>query len=174
MIVGFEPTADSYKGNCSTNELYQPTEMCCFSCWIFFWNTQYNTPRTFGLAQATQSSFTILVLPSHDVSPPTIHTALPPLGATPRTITLPFLILTDWLVICGRRHHPFLLHLLTFPLRASKSTLFPQNQLHHYTHRSYQWALPRGSEQACLYGLFNQRGRVGRYRFGCITALILN
>lgn len=46
--------------------------------------------------------------------PPTTQIAPQPLTATSRTITLPFLILTNWLVLCGRQHHLFLLHLLTF------------------------------------------------------------
>lgn len=28
----------------------QPTRTCYLSCWMVFWNTQYNTPYTFCLA----------------------------------------------------------------------------------------------------------------------------
>ena len=37
------------------------------------------------------------------------------------------------------------------PLRASRYTFFPIHLLHCYNHRSYQWSLPRDSEQACLH-----------------------
>ena len=96
MKVGIEPTAFWLKVRLSTLENFQPTAMCWLSCCILFWNTQYNTPRTFCLASYS------VVFRDHclrfTTQPTTTKTAYKPLGATLRTNMLPFLIPTDWLV----------------------------------------------------------------------------
>ena len=125
--MGFEPTAYSLTGNCSTNELYQPTAMCWLSCFILFWNTKYNTPRTFCLANYSVV-FCDLCWPRHCWQPPlTTQTAYKPLGATPRTNTLPFLILINWTGLVVKSAPPVTFHRLKFPLRACKPTFFPQH-----------------------------------------------
>ena len=101
-IEGVEPSVKCLKGIRITIMLYQPTMMCYSSCHILFWNTRYNTPRTFCLP-ATQSYFTINVL--HQNSPSTINTAYKPLTATSRTNTLPFLIPIRKLVLYRGQHH---------------------------------------------------------------------
>ncbi len=82
----------------------EPTAMCCLSCSIIFWTTEYNTPRTFCLA-----SYSVVFRDRcNNVSqrvPLTTKTALDPLGATLRNRTLPFLIPADWLVSYGSQHH---------------------------------------------------------------------
>ena len=104
MIVGFEPTVNCLKGNRVTVTLYQPTAMSCHCCSTLFWNAEYNSPHTFCLA-----SYSVML---HDqrplvllLDPPTINIALEPLGATPRIITLPFLIPIRKLVLLGSQHH---------------------------------------------------------------------
>jgi len=82
---------------------------------------------------------------------------------------VPFILHTSpWLRNLGQMHYPFSYQLTGWfcsevsttcyfpctlvPLRASRYKFFPLHQLHCYNHRSYQWSLPRGSEQACLNG----------------------
>lgn len=112
-IVGVEPTAYSLKGNHSTIELYQPTVMCCLSCFIIFWTTKYNTPRTFCLADYSvvfcDQCLCITTYPS------TTKTAYELLVATPRINTLPFLIPVDKLVLCWGQHHLLLSVRLSYP-----------------------------------------------------------
>lgn len=67
---------------------------------------------------------------------------------------------------------PVSLCLPVLPLRGLKQTFFPLHLLHIYIHRSSQWTLPRGSEQACL----NEPLLADLCRhtsFGCVTTVIL-
>ena len=143
--------------------------MSCLCCWITFWATQYNSPRTFCLAdysvvfcdlcpaskQSTNHSYCILALgcETSDMNTTLSHTC--------------------WQVgFVLRTAPPVSLYPLTFPLRAFKRTFFPTHLLHIYIHRSYQWTLPRGSEQACLYEpLLAELRRLTS--FGSVTWLIL-
>ena len=153
----------------------EPTAMCCLSCFILFWNTKYNTPRTFCLANYSVV-FCDLCHRHTDLTPVTAYplttqTAYEPLGATPWTNTLPFLIPVDWLVSYGSQHHLLLFHCPVF-LAARRTMFFPIHQLCCYNHRSYQWSLPRGSEQACLNELL--LAELCRHTsFGCVTTVIL-
>ena len=109
----------------------EPTAMCWLSCWIKFCSTQYNTPRTFGLASYSvvfcdlchrHTDFTPV-----SAYPLTTQTAYQLLGATLRTNTLPFLILTNWTGLVVKSAPPVTFHRLKFPLRACKPTFFPQH-----------------------------------------------
>ena len=129
-IVGVEPTAYSLKGNRSTNELYQPTAMCWLCCWILFWNTQYNTPRTFGLADYSVVFCDLCCPAGFPTAPLTTQTALLPLTATSRTITLPFPIPINWTGLVVKSAPPVTFHWLKFPLmqsQACRPTFFPQH-----------------------------------------------
>lgn len=145
--------------------------MCWLSCCIKFCFTQYNTPRTFCLA-----SYSVVF---HDqcqhitTLPPTIKTAYQLLGATLRTNTLPFLIPTDWLVLQWRTAPPVSFPLTCLSLRSVNERSFHYYQLCCYNHRSYQWSLPHGSEQACLNEpLLAELCR--HTSFGCVTTVILH
>jgi hypothetical protein len=104
--------------------------MCWLCCWIKFCSTQYNTPRTFCLANYSVV-FCDLCRPRHCWQPPlTTKTAYEPLGATLRTNTLPFLILINWTGLVVKSAPPVTFHLLKFPLmrsQACKQTFFPQH-----------------------------------------------
>ena len=103
----------------------EPTAMCWLSCCILFWNTQYNTPRTFGLANySVVFCDRCLRIATY---PLTTQTAYEPLGATPRTDTLPFLMPINWTGLVVKSAPPVTFHLLKFPFRACKSTFFPQH-----------------------------------------------
>lgn len=123
------------------------TAMCCSCCWIIFWITQYNTPRTFHLA-----SYSVMFCDrctNHRLAhwPLTLH-------------------FSPWLRCLGHKCYPFSYQLTSWfckevsttcyfsctlvPLRASRYTFFPLHLLRCYIHRSYQWTHPRGCEQACL------------------------
>lgn len=66
-----------------------------------------------------------------------------------RSCHYPFLYqLASWFVVKSTPLVTF--HQLTFPLRASKLTFFPQHLLHCYLTRCSQIRLPLGSKQACL------------------------
>ena len=106
LIVGIEPTVYFLKGNRATITLYQPTVMSYLCCSIIFWTTEYNSPHTFCLAD-----YSVMFrdrCPCIATKPLTTNNALQPLDATPRTITLPFLILADKLVLYRGQHHLFL------------------------------------------------------------------
>ena len=148
LIVGIEPTVYFLKGNRPTIRLYQPTTMCCLSCFILFWNTKYNTPCTFCLADYSVMFHDIC--PYIAVKPLTINIAYTPLGATLRTIYTT-LSHTNWQVgFVLRSAPPVTLCLPVLPLREHEQTFFPTHLLHCYIHPSYKWTLPRGSEQACI------------------------
>ena len=126
-IEGIEPPGFCLRDRCSTIELYQPTAMCYLDCFILFWNTKYSTPRTFCLAD-----YSVVFCDSCDpaaftTAPITTKTAYEPLVATPRTNTLPFLILINWTGLVVKSAPPVTFHLLKFPLRACKQTFFPQH-----------------------------------------------
>ena len=123
--------------------------MCWLSCFIFFWNTKYNTPRTFCLASysvvfhdrcicllpyiSTNHSYCIRALRS---DPSNQYTTLSH---------------TNWQVgFVVKSAPPVTFHPLKFPLRACKRTFFSLHLLHCYNHRFCQWSDPRGPEQACL------------------------
>jgi len=67
------------------------------------------------------------VCPRLSTDPLTTQTAYEPLGATPRTNTLPFLILINWTGLVVKSAPPVTFHRLKFPLRACKPTFFPQH-----------------------------------------------
>ena len=103
----------------------EPTAMCWLSCFILFWNTKYNTPRTFCLANYSVvfrgQCLDIATNPSNT------QTAYELLGATLRTNTLPFLIPINWTGLVVKSAPPVTFHLLRLPLRAGKQTFFPQH-----------------------------------------------
>ena len=144
--------------------------MCWLCCWIIFWTTQYNTPRTFCLA-----SYSVVFCDQclHiTTQPSTTQTAYEPLGATPRTNTLPFLIPTDWLVTEWRTAPPVSFPFTCVTLRRLSKRSFHYYQLCCYNHRSYQWSDPHGPEQACLNEpLLAELCR--HTSFGCVTTVIL-
>lgn len=80
---------------------------------------------------------------------------------------------TCWQVgIVLRSAPPVTLCLPALPFQEHKQTFFPTHLLHNYIHRSCQWMLPHGSEQACVDRLL--RARVCRLsRVGHIAVLIL-
>ena len=61
------------------------------------------------------------------VPPLTTQTAYQPLGATPRTRTLPFLVPINWAGLVVKSAPPVTFHRLRLPLRAGKSAFFPQH-----------------------------------------------
>ena len=116
-----------YKGIALPLCYCKPTAMCWLCCWILFWNTQYNTPRSFGLADYSDVFCDLCCPASFLTAPLTTQTALPPLTATSRTITLPFPIPINWTGLVVKSAPPVTFHLLKFPLRACKQTFFPQH-----------------------------------------------
>jgi hypothetical protein len=138
--------------------------MCWLSCFIIFWTTKYNTPRTFCLANYSvvfcdlchrHTDFTPV-----SAYPLTTQTAYELLGATLRTNTLPFLILINWTGLVVKSAPPVTFHLLKFPLiqsQACKQTFFPQHPASLLQPPVAEWSLPHRSEQACLDELFLAR-----------------
>lgn len=131
----------------------QPTKMCCLSCFTRFCRAKYNTPSTFCLAD-----YSVIF---HDKC---IATAVTPVKATQKPIRL---LTSSWVRPLEQMNYPFSYQLTGwfcsevgttryFPstqvpsCEACKPTFFPLHQLPCYLHRSYQWRLPYGSEQACL------------------------
>jgi hypothetical protein len=97
--------------------------MSCLCCSTIFWTAEYNSPHTFCLASYSvmfHDMCTQVFLPD----PLTINIAYELLGATPWTNTLPFLILTDWLVSHGSQHH-LLLFIAPCSLRHVEQCSFP-------------------------------------------------
>ena len=147
--------------------------MCWLCCWIKFCSTQYNTPRTFGLAsysvvfcdQCRVSAFAYLHLPLK------LHTSpwLQHLGQ----IHYPFSYQLTGLVSLWRQHHLFLSIYSSSPCGLVSKRSFHNIQRHYYNHRSYQWSLPCRSEQACLSELL--LAELCRHTsFGCVTTVILH
>jgi hypothetical protein len=144
--------------------------MCWLSCFIIFWTTKYNTPRTFCLASYS------VVFCDHclrfTTHPTTTQTAYEPLGATLRTNTLPFLVPTDWLVLQWRTAPPVSFPCTCVTLRRLSTCSFHYYQLCCYLHRSYGWSVPHGTKQACLSELL--LAELCRHTsFGCVTTVIL-
>ncbi len=78
--------------------------MSCLSCSTIFWTAEYNSPRTFCLADYSVVFHDRCAYPLR-TNPLTINTAYKLLGATLRTYTLPFLIPVDKLVLYRGQHH---------------------------------------------------------------------
>ena len=149
--------------------------MCWLSCFILFWNTKYNTPRSFCLANYSDvfcdmcrvSAFAYLHLPLK------LHTSpwVQPLGQ----IHYPFSYQLTGLVSLWSQHHLLLSIYSSSPwcnLRLVSKRSFHNIQRHCYNHRSYQWSHPHGCEQACLNEL--SLAELCRHTsFGCVTTVIL-
>jgi len=124
--------------------------MCWLSCFILFWNTKYNTPRTFCLAdysvvfhdQRRVSAFAYLRQPFK------LHTGpwVQPLGP----LRYPFSYQLTGLVLLWSQHHLLLSIDSGYPCGPVSQRSFHNSQRHCYNHPSYRWSLPRGSEQACI------------------------
>ncbi len=145
--------------------------MCCLSCWITFWATQYNTPRSFRLARLIRRILRSMST-FHNVT--TNHSyCTRPLWRNPseHNATLSH---TSWQVgFVLRSAPPVTLCILKFPAKpACKHTFFPTHLLHCYIHRSYQWTPPREGEQACLNELL-PADLCRHTSFGCVTTVIL-
>jgi len=147
--------------------------MCWLSCFILFWNTKYNTPRTFCLADYSVvfcdmcrvSAFAYLHLPLKLHTSPRVQ----PLGQ----IHYPFSYQLTGLVSLWSQHHLLLSICSGYPCGPVSRRSFHNIQRHCYNHRSYQWSLPRGSEQACLSELFLVAELCRHTSFGCVTTVIL-
>jgi hypothetical protein len=97
--------------------------MCCLSCSTIFWTAEYNTPRSFCLADYSDVFCDRCTYIS--ICPLTTHTALQPLGATLRIIILPFLIPIRKLVLLGNPAPPVVFHAPWFPCRPVDTHSFP-------------------------------------------------
>ena len=146
----------------------KPTVMSYLCCWIIFWTTQYNSPHTFCLA-----SYSVML---HDrctvlLQPTTRWHCIRALRCDPSN-QYTTLSHTNWLIgFAWKSAPPVTFHCPVF-LAARRTMFFPIHQLCCYIHRSYQWTLPRGSEQACLHEPF--LALVCRHSsFGCVATLIL-
>jgi hypothetical protein len=142
--------------------------MSCLSCFIFFWNTKYNSPHTFCLA-----SYSVMF---HDLCTvllqPTDHLhCIRALRCDPSN-QYTTLSHTCWQIgFVWKSAPPVTFHCPVF-LAARRTMFFPIHLLHSYIHRSYQWTLSRDSEQACLHE--PQVALVCRHSsFGSIARLIL-
>ena len=145
--------------------------MSWLSCWIIFWTTQYNSPRTFCLASYSVvfCDQCVHLLPCIPINHSNCIQAL---RSDPSNLYTT-LSHTNWLIgFVVKSAPPVTFHPLKFPLRACKQPFFPLHQLCCYIHRSYQWTLPRGSEQACLNELLLAELR-RLTSFGCVTTVIL-
>ena len=94
-----------------------------------------------------------------------------PLGCDPSELNAT-LSHTCWQVgFAWKSAPPVTFHCPVF-LAARRTMFFPIHLLHSYNHRSYQWSLPRGSEQACLTEpLLADLCR--HTSVGCVTTVIL-
>jgi len=146
--------------------------MCWLSCFILFWNTKYNTPRSFCLAnysdvfcdQCRVSAFAYLHQPLK------LHTSpwVQPLGQ----IRYPFSYQLTGLVLYRSQHHLLLFCNSGYPCGPVSYSSFLYSQRHCYNHRSYQWSDPHGPEQACLHEpLLAELRRLTS--FGWVTPVIL-
>ena len=126
MIVGFEPTAFCLIDRRSTNELYRT--YCDVLTQLLHTLLEYTIQHTtYLLSCELLSRLLRSVCPRLSTDPLTTQTAYEPLGATPRTNTLPFLILINWTGLVVKSAPPVTFHRLKFPLRACKPTFFPQH-----------------------------------------------
>ena len=123
--------------------------MCCLSCFIFFWNTKYNTPRTFCLANYSVvfHDRCICLLPHISTN----HSnCIRTLGCNTSNQYTTFSY-TCWQVgFVLRSAPPVTLCPPVLPSREHKQTFFPTHLLYSYNHRSYQWSHPHGCKQACI------------------------
>ena len=123
--------------------------MCCLSCFILFWNTKYNTPRTFCLANYSVvfHDRCICLLPHISTNHSNCIRTLRCDSSNQYTT----FSLTNWQVgFVLRSAPPVTLCPPVLPLREHKQTFFPTHLLYCYIHRFCQWTHPRGWEQACL------------------------
>ena len=126
MIVGIEPTAFCLIDRRSTNELYRT--YCDVLTQLLHKVLLYTIQHTtYLLSCELLSSLLRSVYPRLSTDPLTTQTAYEPLGATPWTNTLPFLILINWTGLVVKSAPPVTFHRLKFPLRACKPTFFPQH-----------------------------------------------
>ena len=123
--------------------------MCCLSCFIFFWNTKYNTPRTFCLANYSVvfHDRCICLLPHISTN----HSnCIRTLGCNPSNQYTTFSY-TCWQVgFVLRSAPPVTLCPPVLPSREHKQTFFPTHLLYSYNHRFCQWSHPHGCKQACI------------------------
>jgi hypothetical protein len=123
--------------------------MCCLSCFIIFWTTKYNTPRTFCLANYSVvfHDRCICLLPYISTN----HSnCIRTLGCNTSNQYTTFSY-TCWQVgFVLRSAPPVTLCPPVLPSREHKQTFFPTHLLYSYNHRSYQWSHPHGCKQACL------------------------
>jgi hypothetical protein len=114
------------------------------------------------------SAFAYLHLPLKLHTSPRVQ----PLGQ----IHYPFSYQLTGLVLLWSQHHLLLSIYSSSPwynLRLVSKRSFHNIQRHCYNHRSYQWSLPCGSEQACLSELFLVAELCRHTSFGCVTTVIL-
>ncbi len=101
--------------------------MSCLSCFILFWNTKYNSPHTFCLANYSVV-FHDLCQSRLSRMPQTIQTAYKPLGATPWTNTLPFLIPDNQIGFVWKSAPPVTFHAPWFPCGPVDTHSFPNTR----------------------------------------------
>ena len=123
---GFEATAYSLTGNCSTMS-YINLLRCADSVASYSFGIQNTTHHVPFVLRTTQSSFAIGVAPPFLTAPLTTKTAHQLLTATPRTNALPFLIPINWTGFVVKSAPPVTFHQLRLPLRAGKQMFFPQH-----------------------------------------------
>ena len=137
-IVGVEPTVKCLKGIRITIMLYQPTAMSCLSCSTIFWTAEYNSPRTFCLADYSVvfcdmcrvSAFAYLHLPLKLHTSPKVQ----PLGQ----IHYPFSYQLTGLVLHRSQHHLLLSCDSGYPCGPVSHSSFLYSQRHCYNHPSYR------------------------------------
>jgi hypothetical protein len=146
--------------------------MSCLCCWIKFCSTQYNSPRTFGLA-----SYSVVFCDLCRVSafaylhwPLKLHLSLRVQPLRPKHY--PFSYQITGLVLHRSQHHLLLSSDSGYPCGPVSHCSFLYSQRLCYLHRSYQWRDPRGPEQACVNELLPAELR-RLTSFGSVTRLIL-
>jgi len=110
--------------------------MCWLCCWINFWNTQYNTPRIFRLA-----NYSIVFCDQcATLLQPTNHSnCIQALGCNTSNKYATLSHTNSQVGFVVKSAPPVTFHLLTFPLMQSlafKQTFFPLHLLHCYNHPS--------------------------------------
>jgi hypothetical protein len=142
--------------------------MCWLCCWIKFCSTQYNTPRSFCLADYSDVFCDLCPASKQSTNHSNCIRALS-CDTSDKYATLSHT--NSQVGFVGESAPPVTFHCPVF-LTARRTMFFPQHLLHCYIHRSYQWTLPRGSEQACLNEpLLAELCR--HTSFGCVTTVIL-
>ena len=102
-MAGVEPATFCLIDRRSTIDLHCNLPWWATSVAVYSFGIHNTTHHIPFLSRSNQWCFTTSVLRQN--SPPPIYIALKPLGATPRTITLPFLIPVNKLVLYGSQHH---------------------------------------------------------------------